>query len=914
MMPFSTAWRLALSMALAAYPRRFRRRFGDELRADFYRVAPTATTLDRLRLLAAHVKNGLEERGAALVRWTWWPTHQPHLYEPSGRRAMFWDSLRSDTRFTLRQAARAPAFTSLAVLALALGIGANSAVFSVVNGVLLRPLPYQEPERLVMVWSDNRNEGRALNVVSPANFVDYRDRNRTFAAMDYAVSFMMRLTVKGEEEAPPTWVLRTGSDLFNILGRQAMLGRVYTTDERRVAVVSYAYWMNRLGSDPSAVGRSLALSGGEVVTIVGVMPPDFAFPYRSMFGPWVSGGAVTADMWIPMPLEGSRWVTQGGSLIRNVHSLVVVGRLAEGVSLDQARADLDRVGLQLEAEFPDSNRNWGTTAVSLMDQTVGNVRPALLITLVGVGLLLLMATVNVANLVLARSVSRQRELAVRAALGASRLRLARQSLTESIILAFAGAALGLLFVRWGVAALVALAPIDIPRMQDVSPDSRVLAVTLAVAIATGLLLGLLPALSSATTDAAPALQDHSRGTVGSRSRRRLRSTLIVVEVALAVVLTVAAGLLIRSFMRLMNVDPGFRPESLLTLQMNIPDRLVNEPNRPVSAEQRRAFYEDLLDRLEAIPGVVAVGGTTRIPLGSSSVTTSLQVEGREPTGQLPEVEFRRVMRDFFPAMGTPLVRGRLFGPEDGPTAASSAVINQTLAHRIFGSTDPVGQHIRTGPSPGGPWLTIIGVVGDMRHASLDVEPLPELYLDYASSPPNSPFIAIRTSGEQTLVASAVRREARGLDASAALYDIRPMESIRAASVAERRFLLILITAFGALALLLASIGVYGVMTLVVSERTQEVGVRLALGAEPSRVLGMVVRQAVTLAVVGVAIGLVSAAILAPLLTSQLFGVAAMDPATFLAVPVLLALVAVAAALVPGRRAMRIDPALAMRNE
>jgi hypothetical protein len=345
MMPFSTAWRLALSMALAAYPRRFRRRFGDELRADFYRVAPTATTLDRLRLLAAHVKNGLEERGAALVRWTWWPTHQPHLYEPSGRRAMFWDSLRSDTRFTLRQAARAPAFTSLAVLALALGIGANSAVFSVVNGVLLRPLPYQEPERLVMVWSDNRNEGRALNVVSPANFVDYRDRNRTFAAMDYAVSFMMRLTVKGEEEAPPTWVLRTGSDLFNILGRQAMLGRVYTTDERRVAVVSYAYWMNRLGSDPSAVGRSLALSGGEVVTIVGVMPPDFAFPYRSMFGPWVSGGAVTADMWIPMPLEGSRWVTQGGSLIRNVHSLVVVGRLAEGVSLDQARADLDRVGL-----------------------------------------------------------------------------------------------------------------------------------------------------------------------------------------------------------------------------------------------------------------------------------------------------------------------------------------------------------------------------------------------------------------------------------------------------------------------------------------------------------------------------------------------------------------------------------------
>jgi putative ABC transport system permease protein len=633
-----------------------------------------------------------------------------------------------------------------------------------------------------------------------------------------------------------------------------------------------------------------------------------------MFGPWVSGGAITADMWIPMPLEGSRWVTQGGSLIRNVHSLVVVGRLAPGVSLDQARADLGRVGAQLEGEFPESNRGWGTTVVALMDQTVGNVKPALLITLVGVGLLLLMATVNVANLVLARSVTRQREIAVRAALGASRLRLARQSLTESIILALAGATLGLLFVRWGVEALVALAPIDIPRMQDVSPDSRVVAVTLAVGVATGLLIGLLPALSSAGSDAAPALQDHSRGTVGSRSRRRLRSTLVVVEVALAVVLTVAAGLLIRSFMRLMDVDPGFRPESLLTLQMNIPDRLVSEPNRPVSGEQRRTFYEDLLDRLEAIPGVVAVGGTTRIPLGSSSVTTSLHVEGREPTGQLPEVEFRRVMRDFFPAMGTPLVRGRLFGPEDGPTAAAVAVINQTLARRIFGTADPIGQHIRTGPAPSGPWLTIIGVVGDMRHASLDVDPLPELYLDYASNPPNSPFIAIRTSGEPTSVAAAVRREARALDASAALYDIRSMDSIRAASVAERRFLLILITAFGALALLLASVGVYGVMTLVVSERTQEVGVRLALGAEPSRVLGMIVRQAVTLAVAGVGLGLALAAILAPLMTGQLFGVAAMDPATFLAVPALLALVAVAAALVPGRRAMRIDPAMAMRNE
>ena len=379
--------------------------------------------------------------------------------------------------------------------------------------------------------------------------------------------------------------------------------------------------------------------------------------------------------------------------------------------------------------------------------------------LVGVALLLLMAAVNVANLVLARSVARQRELAVRAALGASRLRLARQSLTESVILALAGAALGLLFVRWGVEALVALAPADIPRMQDVSPDSRVVAVTVVVGVATGLLIGLLPALSSASTDAAPALQDHSRGTVGSRSRRRLRSTLVVVEVALAVVLTVGAGLLIRSFMRLMNVDPGFRPESLLTLQMNIPDRLVNEANRPVTSDARRAFYEDLLDRLEAIPGVMAVGGTTRIPLGSSSVTTSLQVEGREPTGQLPEVEFRRVMHDFFPAMGTPIVRGRGFAPEDGPTAPSVVVVNETIARRVFGSADPIGQHVRTGPHPTGPWRRWSASSATCATPASRPPRRPRLYVNYLTSPPVAPFIASARPATRQCLPNGARRSA-----------------------------------------------------------------------------------------------------------------------------------------------------------
>ena len=904
-----------LAVALLAYPRGFRRRFSQEVKADFDRLLDDGRPAQVLRHLWLHVQQGLAERASAIVRWLWWPSARPHLYEPSGRQALFWDALRTDVRFTLRQAGRRPAFTLLAVLALALGIGANSAVFSVVNGVLLRPLPYHEPDRLVMIWSDNRNEGRSRNVLSPANVVDLGERNRTLVGMDYAVSFMMRLTVKGEEDSPPVWALRTGSNLFTILGREALLGRTYVSGERRVAVMSHAYWMRRMGGDPSAVGRTLTLSGGEVITIVGVMPPDFAFPYRSMFGPWVSGGAMTADLWIPMPLEGERWITAGGCLIRDVHSLVAIGRLAPGVSLPQARADLSGISRQLEEEFPDSNRGWGVTIVPLMEQTVGNVRPALLIVLAGVGLILLMAAVNVANLLLARSVARQRELAVRTALGASRARLVRQSLTESVVLALAGSALSLLFVRWGVQVLVALAPIDIPRMEEVAPDSRAVFVTLIVGIVSGLLAGLLPALAAGAQDAAPALQDQSRGSVGaSRSRRRLRGALVVAEVAMAVVLTIGAGLLLRSFARLMTVDPGFRTEALLTLQMNIPDRLVNETNRPVAATERWTFYERLLDRLAAIPGVVAVGGITRIPLGSSSVTSSLEVAGHPATERLPEVEFKRIMRDYFAAMSTPVARGRLFTAEDGPTAASVAVVNETLARRMFPDADAVGQQVRLGPSRSGPWITIVGVVGDVRQAGLDVEPLPEIYLSYASSPPNSPFIAIRTVGDASAIVTAVRREVRAHDPSATLYDIRTMEDIRAASVAEQRFLLLLLTAFGMLALLLASLGVYGVMTLVVAERTQEVGVRLALGAAPVAVLTMIVREAIKLAGTGVALGLAAAAMLAPLLASQLFGIEAIDPVTFAAVPLLLLGVATAAASGPARRAMRVDPVQAMRHD
>ena len=465
---------------------------------------------------------------------------------------------------------------------------------------------------------------------------------------------------------------------------------------------------------------------------------------------------------------------------------------------------------------------------------------------------------------------------------------------------------GLLVVRWGVQGLLAMAPANLPRLQDVAPDWSVLLVTLGVAVVTGTLVGLVPAIFAGRADVRPALQDSNRGTVGSRSRHRMRTALVVTELALAVVLTVGAGLLLRSFNSVMTLDPGFRPEHLLTMQMTLPARVA-------TPEARRAYYAQWFERLAALPGVTSVGGTTRIPLGSTSVTTSVQVESRPlPASELPEVEFRRAMHDYFVTMGIPIKRGRGFTAEDGPNAAAGRPGQRDDgAARVRQPTIRSASTCGSGPNPSGPWSTVVGVIGDIRHAGLEATPAAEMYVNYLTSPPVAPFIALRTSAIPAALAETVRAEARSFDATLALYDIRTMEAIRAESVAERRFLLLLIGAFGVLALVLAAVGVYGVMALVVSERTQEMGVRLALGAAPAEVLGMVVRQAVTLAAIGVAAGIAVATALTPLMATQLFGVPPIDPVTYLAVPLILVVMATVAALVPGRRAMRIDPVRAM---
>ena len=884
-------------LALLAYPRAFRRRFGTEMR-DAFRSRGTLA-------FGSLVVNGLAERWAAVVRWSFFPNATPHLYEPSGRLAMFWDTVRADVRFAIRQVLQAPLYTALAVAALALGIGANSAIFTVVQGILLKPLPYQDPGQLVMVWSHNTKEEKPENPISPANFVDLRNESAAFASLEGYFSFVTNnpMVVDGPPEMVVTSFVEPG--LFTLLGRPALLGRpLQEGDIAGALVLSHGYWQRRFGGNPDIVGKTLSFDGNPG-TVVGVMPPDFVFPYRGMVGPTGFTRTMAVDVWSTMLLEGPRMVDQTGRFIRNVHYLAAVGRLKPGTSVEQARAGMAAIASRLEQAYPDTNAGWTTTVTPLHEQVVGRVRPALLVLLAGVGVILLMACVNVANLVLARSVSRQKELAVRAALGANRVRLAQQALTESLLLATAGGLVGLLVVRWGVQGLLALAPANLPRLQDVAPDWTVLLVTLGVAIVSGTLVGLVPAAFASRADLRPALQDSSRGNVGSRSRHRMRTALVVTELALAVVLTVGAGLLLRSFNSVMTLDPGFRPEHLLTMQMTLPAR-VNTP------DARRAYYAQWFERLAALPGVTAVGGTTRIPLGSTSVTTSVQVESRPmPVSELPEVEFRRAMHDYFVAMGIPIRRGRGFTAEDGANAPPVVVVNEAMARRVFGTDDPIGQHVRMGPNPSGPWSTVVGVIGDVRHAGLEAAPAPEMYVNYLANPPVAPFIALRTSADPAALAETLRSEARSFDPTLALYDIRTMEQIRSESVAERRFLLLLIGAFGVLALVLAAIGVYGVMALVVSERTQEMGVRLALGAAPGEVLAMVVRQAVTLAGTGVLAGIAVATALTPLMASQLFGVPPIDPVTYVAVPLLLVVVATVAALVPGRRAMRIDPVRAM---
>ena len=816
-------------------------------------------------------------------------------------------SVLSDLRYAFRMFARNPGFTLVAIAALALGIGANTAIFTIVHGVLLKPLPYADPDRLVMVWSTNAAEQRDRDTVATRDFLDFRSAG-AFSGLHATYGFLVpaTLTTNAGAEQMVVGVVTPGT--FELLGRAPIVGRPFTQAEADSAVVvSHAFWQSRLGGDPNVAGRTVNIQH-RPRTVVGVMPPDFVFPYRTMLGPSGFTRAFRVDAWLPLVFTESNTLQTGlATLTRAARFLAVVGRLKDGVTVEQARAEVAGIAAHLASAHPDTNRGVGADVVPIHEQTVGAVRPALLLLVGGVGFVLLMACVNLANLLLARSTARQREMAIRSALGASRRRLVRQTLVETTLLSIAGGCCALVLLRLGIDALLALAPAEIPRIHEVTPSAAMVAFTFGLALLTGTLIGLVPAFAASRPQVQSSLKEAGRGSTASLPQRRLRAALVVGEVALAVVLTIGASLLLRSFVSVLTVDPGFRADNVLTLQISVPPRYQ-------TADHRRAFYAELLGRLEAVPGVASVGGTTRLPLGSTNVSTKLVIEGRSVApADLPEVEFRRALHDYFDAMGIRLLRGRTFTAEDGPLAPPVAVINDTTAKRMFAGEDPIGRRVQFG-APGGTWTTIVGVVGDVRHSGLEAVPAPEIYINSLQNPPVNPFLVMRTTGDPSALIPAVRAQLRAMDKDIAAYDVRPMAAVRSESVSQRRFVLLLAGAFGVLALVMAAVGVFGVMELIVSERTPEMGIRLALGAQPSHVLRTIVLHGLSLAALGILTGLAASAVVQPLLATQLYGIRLLDPPTIVGVPAVLFAAAALACYLPARRAMRIDPVEALRAE
>jgi putative ABC transport system permease protein len=806
------------------------------------------------------------------------------------RRSNMIGDLWQDVRYSVRMLMKNPGFTAVAMLTLALGIGANTAIFSVVNSVLLRPLPFREPGRLVMVWHNNTKEGKLDDPVAHPTFLDLRAQSKRLedaAGLTPLWRFAVP-TPEGPEQVDGHWV---SASYFQLLGVQPLKGRAFTADEDRpggapAVMVSYRLWQGHFGGDPNILSRTVPLNDS-AAPIVGVLPPGFRF-------------LDDVDLWAPL---GQNPFLPRGRIVRLVR---VVGRLAPGVSLQQAQAEMESIARRLEREYPDTNTGLGARVVALDEQIVGDIRPALLVLLAGVGFVLLIACVNVAGLLVARAAAREKEIAVRLSLGASRARLVRQFLTESVLLALLGGAGGLLCALWALRLLRRLSPADLPRIEEISMDGTVLVFTLLVSVLTGLVFGLLPAWWLSRSNLQESLKEGGR-TTATGGTSRVRNVLAVAEVALALVLLAGAGLMVRSFAQLMQVNPGFRPDHVLTMQLGLPPSYSSQP------AQRVAFYREMFARLEALPGVRAAGGVTRLPLGPG-VTAKLEIEGRPVSaGEQPEIEFRRASTHYFQAMGIPLRAGRLFTERDTADALPVVVITEGAARRFWPGVDPIGKRVRfLGPQAA--WFTIVGVIADVKHFGLDADARPELYTHFDQNPPVGPVLAIRTSGDPTSLAAAARRELRRLEKELLISNVKPMTDVVSESVAERRFHTLLLGGFAAVALALAAIGIYGVLSYAVAQRTHEIGIRMALGAQRGDVFRLVVGQGMLLAVLGVGIGVVGALGVTRFLKSLLFGVTPMDPLTFAGAAVFLAGVALAACYVPARRAMRIDPMVALRYE
>ncbi|HEX7177085.1 MAG TPA: ABC transporter permease [Pyrinomonadaceae bacterium] len=825
-------------------------------------------------------------------------------------------NLWQDVRYGARVLWKRPGFTAVAVLALALGIGANTAIFSVVNSVLLRPLPYPQPERLVRVTVANVQRGTRDNPAAYLDFADWQQQTNSFEALAAYSSGSASLTGDGSAPEQLNGVVTT-PDMFKVMGVSPALGRTFTAEEAariaargekkegaegqgsgaaaapQVVVIGHGLWQRRFGGDPSIVGRDVMLDNAPS-TVVGVMPEGFRYPldYDEV------------EFWAPLDTSNEFMRHRGASF------LDVVARLKSGVSQEQASAELAAVSERLAADYPNTNRTRRAETQSLHERLVGDIRPALLVLLGAVGCVLLIACANVANLLLVRAASRQKEFAVRTALGASRWRIMRQLLTESFLLSLAGGVAGLLFALWGVDLLLAVVPADIPRMGGISTDARVLVFTLGATLATGLVFGLAPALQASKTSLNESLKEGERGSTASRNR--LRGGLIVAEVALSLVLLAGAGLLVKSFWKLTAVNPGFNPEGVLTATMTLSDNKYEED------DQQREAYRRALERVAAMPGIDSAGLISPLPMSGNSIGTNFTVNNN--TFDAPENVYRgerkAVSADALRTLGIPVVRGRAFTERDGEGAPRVFLVSEELARKCFPDGDALGRQMSMRDLGGISTGEIVGIVTDVKYEGLDAETPPAYYVSYLQTPSNGLSVVVRARAgtDAAALAPTLRAAVLEADKDQPLAEVRTMSAMLANSLARERFQMLLLSIFAGTALLLAAVGLFGVMSYTVAQRTHEIGIRMALGAQTRDVMRLIIGRGMALTLAGVGVGLVGAFALTRLMSGLLYGVSAHDPATFALVTALLVIVAFLSCYLPARRATKVDPMVALRYE
>src|SRR5215467_5136852 len=817
-----------------------------------------------------------------------------------------------DIRFAVRSFLKSPGVTAVALLSLAIGIGANTAIFSIVSALLLRPLPYQDADRLVILWNTSPGLGITQDWFSTAQYFDIKTGHQGFEQVAIAIGGTYNLT--GQGDPVRVGVVRVSSNLLPMLGQKVAQGRLFTADEDSAgrpatAILSYGIWVRQFGSDPHAIGRVINLNG-QPYEVVGIMPQSFALPYEVL--PILYGGE-QAEVLLSLPLAPN------AAQVRGHEDYNIIGKLRQGIKLEQARAEMATITARLRHDFPEvypANGGLTFAIVPLLEQVVGSVRQTLYILLGAVGFVLLIACANVANLLLSQSVARQREIAVRTAVGASAGRIMRQLLTESVFLAVCGGVLGVLLAIASLHWIQVLGPKSVPRLAEISIRADALGVTLLVSVCSGILFGLAPAFRVARLDLLVVLKDASRASSGAGAAwgrgNNLRQLLVISELALSVMLLIAAGLLLRSFVQLQKVSPGFNAANVLTLELTMSGDQYKDPQRV------RTVYRELWQRLEHLPGVTAAGGVTSLPLSEMFAWGPITVEGRVPPPgeKFINADERLVGGHYFEAMQIPLLQGRLFNEQDTPANPQVVIVDEKMATQLWPGRDPLGKRISFGDLTQTPvWATVVGVVGGVKQDTLDSDSRIALYLPQSQHTGRAMNVVLRSeTTDPAALTSAVKRELYELDHNLPIYGVRTMQKRVDESLARRRFSTLTLGLFASLALALATIGIYGVMSYLVSRGTRELGIRMALGATQRGILGLVLRQGMALTLAGVGIGLLGAMVIMRLISSLLFGVGARDPLTFVVVAVLLSAVALAASYLPALRAARVDPIISLRYE